>query len=342
MAEVKKQKEIKFVYQVFLVIFFLLLTLLFIEIISRSFLFLVTKNNKIFMYGINKDIKINSHSFSKLEFYISDQNQINIEKVQLDNKKKNKSLIWVFGGSQSKGGACGKSSSSWPIVLESKTNYKLINYSKYNVNTDFSTNLLISELEKNNNNLPNAIFWSHRINEMNVISFGLKRNKNILKNNFLNTKINKLNYYLKSINLSLKNIFLFYYIIDESVIRIKQKIGINTEVFKNANYNNENYKIAVENYKLNTIDAIKISRNYGIKNFYIISLFANSNSFFDYFSIFNEETKKLSEEFNVYYINTENYLHQYSVEGLFCDSMHQTKKGNILAAEIIKKNINLN
>ena len=87
MAEVKKQKEIKFVYQIFLVIFFLLLTLLFIEIISRSFLFLVTKNNKIFMYGINKDIKINSHSFSKLEFYISDQNQINIEKVQLDNKK---------------------------------------------------------------------------------------------------------------------------------------------------------------------------------------------------------------------------------------------------------------
>ena len=140
----KKKKNFFYIFIYILVIIFSF------EFISRSILYLITKNSKIYLYGINKDIKITSHSFSNFEFYVSDQDIINKKDISLSKLyiNDNELLGWVFGGSQSKGEACGKNSSSWPMQLENLTNYKLINYSRHNVNSDFSTNLLISQLEK--------------------------------------------------------------------------------------------------------------------------------------------------------------------------------------------------
>ena len=319
---------------------YLLIILVAIEIVSRSFLFLVTKNNKIYFYGINKDIKIISHSFSNFEFYISDQDILNKKNILLKSNKNNL-LAWVFGGSQSKGEACGKNSSSWPKILDKRTNYKLINYAKHNVNTDFSTDLLISELEKKDK-IPNTIFWSHKLNERSVISFGLKRNNKKIKYDFPNQKINKINYYLKSVNEGIKKKIVFYYFIDETILRIKQKIGINTKKIKSSKQSQKEYEIAIKNYKLNTIDAINISKKYGIKNFYLVSLFDNHNSDNYFFLKFDKTIKSLAANHNVFYIDTAKYLKKYNSENLFCDIMHKTKNGNKITAQIIQKFIKFN
>ena len=315
-----------------------------VEFISRSLLYFITKNSKIYLYGVNKDIKITAHSFSNFEFYISDQDIINKKDISSSNLylDSNKLLGWVFGGSQSKGEACGKNSSSWPILLENMTSYKLVNYSRHNVNSDFSTNLLISQLEKKNIKIPNSIFWSHKLNEQQVISFGLKRNKDKIKYDFLNKNFNKVNYYLKSITESIKSKFVFYYIIDETILRIKQKIGINIKEHNNRKRDKKDYEIAIENYKLNTIDAIKVASTHGVKNFYLVSLFDNYNLNSIFFSLFEKTVKSLSLEFDVYFIDTNKHLNEYSKENLFCDIMHKTRKGNRVTAQIIHKFIKIN
>ena len=307
-------------------------------------MYLITKNSKIYLYGINKDIKITSHSFSNFEFYVSDQDIINKKDISLSKLyiNDNELLGWVFGGSQSKGEACGKNSSSWPMQLENLTNYKLINYSRHNVNSDFSTNLLISQLEKKNIKIPNSIFWSHKLNEQQVISFGLKRNKDKIKYDFLNKNFNKVNYFFKSITESIKSRFVFYYIIDETILRIKQKIGINIKENNNIKIDKKDYEIAIENYKLNTIDAITAASIYGVKNFYLVLLFDNYNTNSFFFSLFEKTVKSLSSEFEIYFIDTNKNLNEYSNEHLFCDIMHKTKKGNKITAQIIQKFIKIN
>ena len=60
---------------------------------------------------------------------------------------------------------------------------------------------------------------------------------------------------------------MFYYIIDETILRIKQKIGINIKENNNIKIDKKDYEIAIENYKLNTIDAITAASIYGVKNF---------------------------------------------------------------------------
>ena len=56
----------------------------------------------------------------------------------------------------------------------------------------------------------------------------------------------------------------------------------------------------------------------------------------------NQFIKSLSLEFDVYFIDTNKHLNEYSKENLFCDIMHKTRKGNRVTAQIIHKFIKIN
>ena len=64
-------------------ILFLLVVFLIIESISRIFVWTVTKDPKTFIYGFNKDIKINIFHLRKLDIKLTDLyliNQVSLKK----------------------------------------------------------------------------------------------------------------------------------------------------------------------------------------------------------------------------------------------------------------------
>ena len=129
----------------------------------------------------------------------------------------------------------------------------------------------LSELQKKD--VPDIIFWAHKWNEKNVITFGLNRNKNKIQHRFKNKNLNYVKYFLKSLSLSFKENFVFYYLMDESIIRISIRLGKDLREIKVKDFNNKSYKIAAKNFEINTEEAIKISKKFGVKEFYITSLF---------------------------------------------------------------------
>ena len=155
-----------------------IITLALLEIFSRAFLFTVTKNYNSFVYGF-KNIEITTYSLKKLEIFVSKKNIKNIKEVI---SKNNKNQIWVFGSSNTEGKICNENIISWPKNLEDYTNFKIINLAKSNIFSDYSINLLRNKLETKI--YPEKIFWSHKLTEIRVASFGPTENREILRKNF--------------------------------------------------------------------------------------------------------------------------------------------------------------
>ena len=101
----------RFVVRYILIIF---LAFVIIESVSRGFVMAVTKDFKVFLYGFNKDIKIDIFHLRKLDIKLTDLYLINQSMLKnKSNYKKQvitgeKIKIWTFGGSTSVGKTCGK------------------------------------------------------------------------------------------------------------------------------------------------------------------------------------------------------------------------------------------
>ena len=61
------KKKIKIILKILGLLFY---AIIFLEIFARFFLFFITLNLNIFLYGFNNNIGISSHSFKKFEFYV--------------------------------------------------------------------------------------------------------------------------------------------------------------------------------------------------------------------------------------------------------------------------------
>ena len=176
------------------------------EIILRIIIFLFTLNSGILVYGINKNINLNLHSIKKKEFYISNNFKV-FNKID-DKNIKNK--IWIFGGSTSNSGFCDSKNLSWVDLLEINLNKK--NFARNGVNSNFSLNVLKSELQKNDP--PKAIIWANKFNEIMHIS----KNPGPSDAFF---------YFTNSLRLSIKNKLVTFYFFDEILLRLFDKININ-------------------------------------------------------------------------------------------------------------------
>ncbi|MAV56062.1 MAG: hypothetical protein CMI79_00805 [Candidatus Pelagibacter sp.] len=301
--------------------------LLIFELILRVTIFLFTFNLTILVYGIDKNITLTLHSISKGEFYITDASKI-INRI-VGEKEHIKDQIWIFGGSTSNKGFCDSKNLSWVDYLE--TNLKKKNFSRNGVNSDFSLNVLRSELEKSQ--VPKTIIWANKVNEI----LHSKRNNSTNDNIIIN---------LHSIRKSIKNYMVTFYFFDELSIRLFDKIGINLRYEKKLIQEKDLIFSSNEFFK-NTKEAILLSNLNGVEKFIIVSLFNKSNlesseSRFYYYYL--EKVERLLKNFNnVYFIDTKKMLDINDKKlDLFCDSMHQNYSGKKLVGKIISNYLNEN
>ena len=339
-----KSFEPTFIKKTFFVLIILSLFFLVIEIVARTFIFAITKDYKSFLYGFNKNIKIDINHLIKLKVNLIDLKQLNNSVNYFKNNNKNtkgkKKTYWAFGGSTTAGNTCGKNSSSWPkIISETSTNLNIENFGQNGIDSYVSLQIFQKEAIKKNNP-PEGVLWAHKFNEINVIYQGVKKDPNKL----LETKnFNKRKYFIKvlTVESTIEKNFLFYKIIKNIIITSNRKIirGFTKERI-NPSLTEDHFIFAAKNFEYNTSKAIKLSKQLGVKNFYLISL-----------PSIEEYNKKMKDKFFVHYYNSvQNLIKIGNVKfidlskksiffedetSLFCDEVHKTLKANILVANFI-------
>ena len=326
-------------YLIIILFYFLL-----IETLSRAFVWQITDNTTAFSFGFNKNIQINIFHIRKLDIKIEDLGLIKIttEKNFLNKKKeniqdKNEIIIWTFGGSTTRGGQCGGKSSTWQKQLNKiNNNIKIKNLGENGINSDKSLYLFKNEIIKNKS--PDIIIWGNKFNEINVIYQGLRGNKEKINHSFPNLTRNKFAIFFMKIDKTFKSNFVSYKLLDDLILRISRKLMKSNEPgLLSENVTSDDLKFASLNYKINTDEAIKLSKKNGINEFIILSLPARKDytklmqkKFFGYYE---KRITELINEHNVQLIDLS------SIKGenkkLFCDYAHKTLEGNKLVAKTI-------
>ena len=339
-----KSFEPTFIKKTFFVLIILSLFFLVTEIVARTFIFAITKDYKSFLYGFNKNIKIDINHLIKLKVNLIDlkqlNNSVNDFKNNTKNTKSKKKTYWAFGGSTTAGNTCGENSSSWPkIISETSTNLNVENFGQNGIDSYVSVQIFQKEAIKKNKP-PEGVLWAHKFNEINVIYQGVKKDPNKL----LETKnFNKRKYFIKvlTVESTIEKNFLFYKIIKNIIITSNRKIirGF-TKKHINPSLTEDHFIFAAKNFEYNTSKAIKLSKQMGVKNFYLISM-----------PSIEEYNKKMKDKFFVHYYNSvQNLIKIGNVKfidlskksiffedetSLFCDEIHKTLKANILVANFI-------
>jgi len=348
----KKSYKISFLkkisYSLIIFVFFIFIT----EILTRTAISLVTKNQKAFQFGFNKNIKIHINHLIKLKINLIDLAEVNDSLNQLNNNNinnhknknnnNNKLLIWAFGGSTTKGNVCGKNASSWTKELSNlNKNIKSINFGQNGIDSNVSLQILQKNIEAKNN-IPNLIIWAHKFNEINIIYQGVKKDPNNLLISNKDTKKRKIYYKILKTDLTLESNFLFYKVLKNIIITSNRKIIRNfTNQHLNPNLTNSDFAYAAKNFEINTRAAIKISKKIGVKNFYLISLpskKAYQKKMKDKFlKQYYLTIDNLIEDTGVNFIDlskNENFLNKENT--LFCDEVHKTYKANKLVANLLQ------
>ena len=349
---------IKDIFRISLITIFIIIL---IELFLSFLIFFNTNKIDIFSYGFNKNINFTIIDLSKLNFSIWKSNYVSILKNDLAIKDdlKNSIEIWTFGGSTTEGKACGSNntadetnSSSWPEELSKKDKrIRIKNFGKSGSYTDWAIDNLIKNINVSDIK-PNIILWANLVNEVNVISYGLKRNKEILNFKFSE---NKRNIILDRLNITLKKNFLIHNFFHHIYYKILEYYGYNFNPYFGHNIESleslykEDVKVALQNYKINTEEAIKLSKIHDIE-FYIVTLIykdlIEKRKYF--LEIYEDYIKKIKKNENINWIDTRKLKSKFeenkflNIEKIFCDNIHKTLDGNILVASRIYEFLNSN
>ena len=302
---------------------------------------LISKNKDVFFYFINKKVDIQIFDLSDLKINIISNRSIKktTSRIKTRNTGKN---IWVFGGSTSDIACRKTNSTSWANEYQKITGDKVFNFAKSGRNTDFSIKILQSELEKKNVIYPDIIFWANYVNELDVLFTGLDLNKEKLNiKHDINYSANKRLLFLKRLDLTFYENFVSYFFLKEISNRL-----VNYHVIKKPTKVISDNSVAIKNYNLNTIKALKLAKNVNA-DFFIVTLFTkkdflNETSDFGKKFFFPNIKKLLNDYSDIYWIDTRIEIQKIdNYEDLFCDRIHFTEKGNKVVAEVIKKIIDL-
>lgn len=353
----------------------LVVLVLIIEIFSRVAVFFYSHDFYSFQYGICSSINISFKnreiSFAKTEW--GDEEDIN------ERKKKNKYLnpeitIATFGGSTTYGFNCDNTFSSWPEELERILNddtsmkCQVLNFGESGANTDRMVELLpFVKLEK-----VGFALWANFINESDILSTGNMKNFDVLSENFSDVLENKVRPFRKNrykililrLDKTIKKYLLSYYLMNEIIVRLKHHFlpslptRTNWEIITgegDKTIANKLISLAVTNYKLNFLEAKKYFDRNNIK-MVLIRLPVCEAKFkhmfeengdeiaFPFMTLFWESLDalliELSNQYNIPLINVhEQYIKCDVADDVFCDSAHQSRKGHILTAKYISKDM---
>ncbi len=328
-----------FIKNIFFYIMLIIIYIVIIEFFSRTVVFINSKNPAIFSYGFDKETNFEISDLSKFEFIVTNRsNKISNKKLTDGNPEKNDNeiIIWAFGASLTYGFSCGKSSSSWPIEL-SKINkkYKIKNFAFPAKYSEDSIKILNYNLQKNEIKKPDIIIWAHRDEEKLSYHKGIKRNSNRITKSFSTKNVNSFEFFILRLSKTLSSNLVFYYVSDHII----SKFNIKTK--QKNKPTNDDLSIAIENFRLNTLDAIKLSGNQGITKFLLISLFSDDD-FNEEYSFFLKEyfksVKLLEKEKGVYFLNTKKFLttqQKSKLDNLYCNNKHFNLIGNKTISNII-------
>ena len=327
--------------------FFIIITLIYIlifEAITRTIVFIKTGNHNIYYYGLSKNINFEIADLSDLQFIVKNNKSEKVKKTSKKNslKNHNKTIVWTFGASLTYGYSCGDESSSWPYELNELNKILLVkNFGFPAKYSEDSIKILEYNLRNSKVENPDIIIWSHRDEEKLAIHKGIKRNINKMENNLSISKINSIMHFMLRLKKTSESNFTFFVIFDHIINKL------NLIKKKNTTKPSENdFKIAIENFKWNTLDAINLSKEYKVKNFILLSLVSDQDISKNYKTFLNEyfkTTKDLEKEENVYYLNIVEHLSNeqiVNIDKFFCENKHFTLVGNRAISNIVNKIIN--
>lgn len=324
-------------------IFFSLITfILILEIITRIVFFIPT-NLDVFKYGFKKSVIFEIVDLSKFQITIVDK-----ERKFKTPKRKGEQRIWIFGGSTTAGYNCeGKQSSSWPDQINTiNDKFDFINFAFNGANTDQQITLFWKKIIKSQ---PEIIFWANKFNTSNIIGKNNYRNKDILNYEFSNVKKTKILTNIKSLDKTIKTYLLSYSFMDKIIERLN--LFPNNKIISQslkANPTEEDIIFSLKNFELNTIEAIETSKKYGVKEFYLVSLFSNRDisqiKKEEKIYLYDKTIKKIEKKYFpfVKIINEIPTINENDSDKYFCDNIHKTLKGEIVQANLIYKKLILN
>ena len=332
--------------KIFFYITLFFIYLIIIEFTSRTLVFYKTKNPSIFLFGFNGNVEFEISDLSDLQFNVKNLNKTpKINKIQ----KKNKDsifTIWTYGASLTHGYSCGNDSSSWPVELEAiNKKIKIVNFGFPGIHSDYSIKKLKYNLTANILKKPDMIIWAHRNEEILSIYNGIKRNKNKITKKYDTKEIKSTLYFLLRLIKTIENKFIFFKVMNYSFHKINNTAYKLRGTIKPTD---NDYKIAVENFKWNTLDAINISEDYNINEFVILSLFASedNNKKPSEHTLFSKEYLKtvlsIRDLRKVMFIDSSKYLshkNRENIDKYFCENDHFNLIGNKLIAKIINDHI---
>jgi len=350
---IKKIKTIQtFLKNIVLITFITIIYVIIFELIARVSFSFLANNKNIFYYGLNKNLSFEIVDVTEMKFNIINLDKNNndtnsMTSLKVKNNKGKKKIVWTFGASLTYGFSCGKSSSSWPNELDNLDNsYDVINFGFPSKYSDDSIKLLNYNLSKTKN-IPDIIIWGHRDEEMLAISFGLKRNANKINQKFT-FKSNNENLLLLQISKTAETNLFTFFVLKHVFNKLKKRFNIYQDKnISRDNLKDKDYSIAIENFKLNTLEAIKNSTEKGVEKFVIISLASEDEFTEDTKSLlvkkYFETVEKIVDGKKVLFIDTFNHLKQiedFNYQKLYCENKHFSLYGNKKIAEITYNYLN--
>jgi hypothetical protein len=329
----------------YIALFFVYLIL--IEFISRTLVFYKTKNPSIFLFGFTKNVEFEISDLSDLQFNVKNLNKTpKIKKIQKKNKDKDDIfIIWTFGASFTHGYSCGNESSSWPIELEKiNEKTKIINFGFPGIYSDYSIKKLEYNLSNNILKKPDMIIWAHRGEEVLSIYNHRGRNESKINKKYETKKIKPILYFLLRLIKTAENKFVFFKIMNYGYHTINKTAYKSRYQYEPTD---NDHKIAIENFRLNTLDAINISKENNINKFVILSLFTKDEARIKPSgSVFYKEYFKtalsITDLHKSTFLDSFDYLSDINKENIgkyFCGNGHYNLIGNKLIAKIINDHI---
>ena len=189
------------------------------------------------------------------------------------------------------------------------------------------------------------IIWAHRDEEILSIYRGIERNRDKITKKYKTKKIKPTSHFLLRLIKTVEDKFVLFKMMNYGYHKINHTAYKSRDVIKPTD---SDYKLAIENFKWNTLDAINISKEHNINEFVILSLFIPAHAYKKQseYSVFSKEYLRavltIRELHKISFLDSIKYLSDINRENIdkyFCENGHFNLMGNKLIAKIINDHI---